>query len=236
MVDVASIIVAVIAGVLALVSTGLQTFYIWFSDERKRLTEAEKLVARYRDPILLASQDLQARLYNIVDLHPSVTVFLGTDDEDDLLLYTAFLVGQYLSWTHILRIQAQFLRFSTDKQNMDLTKVLTGISQGFSTSEYNRDGLSGPFMLYRSIQMAIGERMTVKEKDGSEPFCMGYADFHQEFVRDYRAVTMGGSGKITGLTHQSERPEKCPILNCEHNQKGFARKYDLDRQIGRAHV
>ena len=31
------------------------------------------------------------------------------------------------------------------------------------------------------------------------------------------------------LTHLSERPEKCPILNCEYNQKGFARKYDKNR-------
>ena len=31
------------------------------------------------------------------------------------------------------------------------------------------------------------------------------------------------------LTHQPERPEKCPILNCEYNQKGFARKYDKNR-------
>lgn len=31
------------------------------------------------------------------------------------------------------------------------------------------------------------------------------------------------------LTHQSERPEKCPIQHCEYNQKGFARKYDKNR-------
>ena len=31
------------------------------------------------------------------------------------------------------------------------------------------------------------------------------------------------------LTHQSERPEKCPILNCEYNKKGFSRKYDKNR-------
>ena len=31
------------------------------------------------------------------------------------------------------------------------------------------------------------------------------------------------------LTHQSTRPEKCPILNCEYNQKGFARRYDKNR-------
>ena len=31
------------------------------------------------------------------------------------------------------------------------------------------------------------------------------------------------------LTHQTERPEKCPIQNCEYNTKGFARKYDKNR-------
>jgi hypothetical protein len=31
------------------------------------------------------------------------------------------------------------------------------------------------------------------------------------------------------LAHQMERPEKCPILTCEYNHKGFARKYDKNR-------
>ena len=31
------------------------------------------------------------------------------------------------------------------------------------------------------------------------------------------------------LTHQSERPEKCPITTCVYHHKGFARKYDKNR-------
>jgi len=31
------------------------------------------------------------------------------------------------------------------------------------------------------------------------------------------------------LTHQPERPEKCPIVNCEWHIRGFARKYDKNR-------
>ncbi|KAM7208817.1 zinc finger protein PLAG1 [Naviculisporaceae sp. PSN 640] len=31
------------------------------------------------------------------------------------------------------------------------------------------------------------------------------------------------------LTHQNERPEKCPIATCEYHVKGFARKYDKNR-------
>ena len=29
------------------------------------------------------------------------------------------------------------------------------------------------------------------------------------------------------LTHQHERPHKCPIANCEHHRKGFARKHNM---------
>lgn len=31
------------------------------------------------------------------------------------------------------------------------------------------------------------------------------------------------------LTHQQERPEKCPIITCSYHFKGFARKYDKNR-------
>lgn len=31
------------------------------------------------------------------------------------------------------------------------------------------------------------------------------------------------------LTHQTERPEKCPITTCDYHIKGFARKYDKNR-------
>jgi hypothetical protein len=31
------------------------------------------------------------------------------------------------------------------------------------------------------------------------------------------------------LTHQAERPEKCPVQTCNYHSKGFARKYDRNR-------
>ncbi|KAI9779761.1 MAG: hypothetical protein M1816_003430 [Peltula sp. TS41687] len=31
------------------------------------------------------------------------------------------------------------------------------------------------------------------------------------------------------LTHQAERPEKCPIQTCEYSHRGFARRYDRNR-------
>ncbi|KAJ5615183.1 Zinc finger C2H2 [Penicillium hordei] len=33
------------------------------------------------------------------------------------------------------------------------------------------------------------------------------------------------------LTHETERPEKCPIITCDYHTKGFTRKYDKNRHI-----
>jgi len=77
MVDVASIIVAVISLVGALVAAGFTAWFTYFSDERKRLSESEKLIAKYRDPLLLACQDLQSRLYNITDQGFSIFFRVG---------------------------------------------------------------------------------------------------------------------------------------------------------------
>jgi hypothetical protein len=57
------------------------------------------------------------------------------------------------------------------------------------------------------------------EDDGRERGRCHFADCGK-VVRDLKAHT---------LTHQSERPEKCPIVTCEYHLKGFARKYDKNR-------
>ena len=33
------------------------------------------------------------------------------------------------------------------------------------------------------------------------------------------------------LTHQTERPEKCPFVTCDYHKKGFARRYDKQRHL-----
>ncbi|KAK4076865.1 hypothetical protein Purlil1_12547 [Purpureocillium lilacinum] len=42
-------------------------------------------------------------------------------------------------------------------------------------------------------------------------------------------ATVTKDPKAHMLTHQNERPEKCPIQTCEYHIKGFARKYDRNR-------
>lgn len=182
MVEVASIIIFIISLVGALVSAGIAGWFNFYTDEQKRLSESEKVVSKYRDPLLLAAIDLQSRFYNIFDQYLLSYIHGSEDRKDTLLLYTPFLVGQYFSWGYILRRKAQFLCFSTDKDNKDLANMLDKIQGVFGSDGYGAMG--APLMLWRGEQMAIGEIMTVKDEEDGELYCMGYAAFKQKWAHD----------------------------------------------------
>jgi hypothetical protein len=61
------------------------------------------------------------------------------------------------------------------------------------------------------------------------------ADFSGEEHMEKGRCTYPECGKVFQdlkahmLTHQNERPEKCPIQTCDYHIKGFARKYDKNR-------
>ena len=111
MTDNATIIVAVISLTGTLLVVIITVWSNFYSDKRKRLSETEKLVKKYHDPLLFAAQDLQSRLYNITAYNNHLLGWMYSDErrKENLSRYTCFLVGQYLSWTYILRRQTQFL-------------------------------------------------------------------------------------------------------------------------------
>ncbi|KND88507.1 Metallothionein expression activator [Tolypocladium ophioglossoides CBS 100239] len=64
----------------------------------------------------------------------------------------------------------------------------------------------------------------------------GSADYQSgDETKEKQRCTYPDCGKVFKdlkahmLTHQNERPEKCPIQTCEYHVKGFARKYDKNR-------
>jgi len=179
MVDVVSIIIAVVSLVGSLVAAGFTGWISFYIDQVKRRSEAKALIHKYRDPLMLAAYDLQSRLWGLVQQN----LLRYTEDEEkkDLVyVYTSFLVGQYLSWTYILRRQAQFVRFSTDTTNMKLNQILDTITNEFSLDRHKGED---PFMLWRGQQMAIGELMTMAEEQG-QLYCMGFAAFAVKYHSD----------------------------------------------------
>ncbi|KAF9019124.1 hypothetical protein BGZ52_003732, partial [Haplosporangium bisporale] len=61
----ATIIVAAISLIGTLLVVIITVWSNFYSDKSKRLNKTKKLIKKYHDPLLLAAQDLQSRLYNI---------------------------------------------------------------------------------------------------------------------------------------------------------------------------
>lgn len=245
MIDIIAIVIAVISLVGSAISASITALVTLHSDRTKRLSESEKLVAKYRDPLLLASMDLQSRLYNI--LEQNILAFHDHPSRRDFVtLYTAFLVGQYFSWTYILRRQVQFLRFSTDTTNRKLSFTIAAIQSAFSTDMHGPD--EDPFMLWRGQQMAIGEIMTVIE--GGQPFCMPYSTFAQKFKKSgdatfqewFNPITEGIAELVDARNRRLRLPENrlrrlqhlildlIDILDPEHLGTGIIKR----RRVGSA--
>jgi len=242
MVDTAAITVAVIsltASLAVALATGLLTIY---SDERKDRREREYLLRKYRDPLLLAAQDLQARLHNIVENNVLSFLHGSQDHQDCLIIYTAFLFGQYLSWTHILRQQVQFACFATEERgggNKRLGDVLGRIQQCLNSDA--RGEAEVPFLLWKGHQLAIGELMTVAStvavpSSTAGGVCMGFAEFTRNWkaqaddLKDVKAAQQPGPGDLVkGVADQQDGPNpvaafRAWFTNIEHGI------YELDKQ------
>lgn len=190
MVDVTSTIIAAVSLFGTLAIGLLNLGYSWSTDTWKRHVESENLIAKYRDPLLLAAHDLQSRLYNIVDGDLYSWIDGTKEKKENLRLYTTFLVGQFLSWVYILRRQAQFLRFasSTRDRNKRLATTLALISETFSTDRRAWGLDKAGFTLWRGQQTGIGEIMTTED----ECYCLGYAGF----VHKYKDSTSSQQGAV----------------------------------------
>lgn len=179
MADVVSIVIAVLSLVGSVAAIGLTAWMSLLVDRVKQRSEAKHLTSnKFRDPLTLASFELQSRLWGIVQIN--LLSYSEDEDKKDLVYtYTTFLVGQYLSWTWILRRQAMFLGFISNKAYIKLNQIIDRITYEFAQDRVNEDA----FMLWRGQQVAIGELMTVREENG-ELYCIGYAGFSEKYHKD----------------------------------------------------
>lgn len=198
--DIVSIVIAVVA---LLGSLGNAALIVWekrYAERRRRYYALADVVAKYRDPLHLAAEDLSSKLYNIIDNDFSswVSESAGHARQDYAMLHTSFVLGRFCCWLYILHRDTQFLLPSTryDEQSAALRTILNNIRMTLRTSR--DDSL---FKLLTGEQEAIGELMTVMdetmdlEEDQSsvgkrrihrevQCRCMGYASFVQRWKRD----------------------------------------------------
>lgn len=205
MFDVAAVVIAIISLIASVVTTGITAWSTYNLDKRKSIREAAKLLRKYQAPLVLAARDLQARLYNIVS--EGILFFADGSQEqyDTLFIYTAYLVGQYFAWIHILRRQGQFIAFTSGgkqrsrsqefikitDQITDLlnTDVLEPDFEGGGQERWDSERRSaerwdaeqfeseGSFVLWKDHQRAMGEVMTKRDESSEELLCMEFSEF-----------------------------------------------------------
>jgi hypothetical protein len=243
MVDIAAITVAIISLIASLAVAVASGFLAIYSDDRKHRQERERLMRKYRDPLLLAAQDLQNRLYNIVHRKILDKWIDGSQEQKDcLVIYTAFLVGQYLAWTHILRLEAQFACFATEESDrtMLLVSVLARIQKCLDEDNSNSDEPKTPFRMWKGHQFAIGELMTVPSTVGvSESpggVSMGFAEFTRKWkaqAEDVRIQQPASDDAKEGVVLQIEAPRAFRVwfTDVEHGIYELGRQKKLGEPI-----
>ena len=120
--------------------------------------DAKKALDSYREPLLAASYELQARLYNILRLR-FVEKYVSDDTagkRDPAIQSTLYVFAQFFGWQEIIRREVQYLRFSRDKKTREIGRLLRDIGEAFLLNTYGSQ-----FMIWRVEQRGLGECMII---------------------------------------------------------------------------
>ena len=200
----AAIVIAVIALIGSLASTAVTVFGAPALQARR---DAKKALDKYREPLIAAAFELQARLYNVLQLR-FVEKYISNEaagKRDGATDSTLYVFAQFFGWGEIIRREVQYLRFSRDRQTREIGQLLRDIGETFLADSY------GPqFMIWRLEQRGIGERMI--ETVNGQMACLGYASFVKQrstmdewltpIQRELENIQDGGRKRLTDLQHK----------------------------------
>ena len=100
--------------------------------------DAKKVLETYREPLLDASYELQAKLYNILQLK-FVERYISDDTagkRDSAIESTLYVFAQFFGWREIIRREVQYLRFSRDRHTREIGHLLQDIVETFLSDKY----------------------------------------------------------------------------------------------------
>jgi len=144
----------------------VHTWKLAQAEDRER--ERDRLAALYVTPFILASEQLQSRVFNILD-HDGLVALRRNYPDDGAAADTLFLIAQYFGWE---RVVYRYGPYTHDKELIRLTQV---IRASFATDRIP----CGAFCFFRTEQQAIGEMVMQRSpgEKGAEFEAMGFYKF-----------------------------------------------------------
>ncbi|KAF8067070.1 hypothetical protein FPV67DRAFT_1450167 [Lyophyllum atratum] len=199
-IDLIAVIIAIVALLGSIANASLIVWEKRHTERRRRYHALADVVAKYRDPLHLAAEDLAMKISNIInnDFAGWVSESSSRARQDYAIMHTSFVLGRLFCWLYILRRDTQFLLPSRryDEESGAVRTVLNNIRMTLRTTR--DDSL---FKVLTGEQEAIGELMTVVDeayifaaegqgndgggrRHGGQCRCIGYASFVQRWKQD----------------------------------------------------
>jgi hypothetical protein len=182
--SIVAVLVAGISAIAAIVSAWVAAHTV----RSERLVAAEQVAMRFREPLLQAAFNLQARIYNIVALRFFQRLAHSTSpphEREYAFENTLYLLGQYFCWVEILRRESQFLDPRSNTRNREVAQRLERVRDVFAASDGQAETV---FRLFRGEQRAIGEVMFDPSSSSAAGLprweCIGYAAFAEKVASE----------------------------------------------------
>ena len=131
------------------VAMGLWAVWSWSQEqERVRSIERARLAALYVNPFLSACEDLQSRIYHILELEGLHTLQERYPD-GSYAEETLYLIARYFGWAVILQ------RYSPYSQDPVVIQRVEAVRDAFATTDAEYP--VGPFNFFHPEQKALGK-------------------------------------------------------------------------------
>jgi hypothetical protein len=157
-------------------------FEVILADRYRQEREAERILNRYRNPLVRAADALRGRVYNV--LLTSEESWLRTSDYYRMSTFYVFCV--YFAWVEILFNNLLRLNFMTSRSNQRLTLILGAVDKTFNNNEYfyrRRKASDDTGELPKYICKALGE-VTIQRNEKGEETCLSFTEFCARYRND----------------------------------------------------
>ena len=156
----------------------------WLEErEQTRGKERARISALYVNPFLSACEDLQSRIYNILELE-GLHALRKRYPDHGYADETLYLIVRFFGW------EASVLRYGPYTQDPEIIRLTEAIRNDFATVEYP----VGPFAVFRPEQKALG-KLVMERFEGQYGVEMDTIPFY-EFKKQLQSPPLSESESI----------------------------------------
>ena len=196
---------------------GLWAIWTWTQErEQDRKNERMRLAALYVNPFLSACEDLQSRIYNILELG-GLSKLQKRYPDGAYAEETLYLIVRYFGWL------AAVHRYSPYSQDPVVTRLAEAVRNAFATSDAAFP--VGPFNFFHPEQKALGKIVMNRQEGqhGAELDTISYYEFKERLASSPLSDSASVQQSLAAL-HNAEDAES--LLGRERLEK--AQHYLVD--------